>query len=97
LFVVTGSTDFSVTVDCSSMITQHDLDTTDKMMAQSTEICLKWHLIFSMSNTTCHGNVKSLQHCLLLILPFSGLWNVSDILWNRYHQCQVVWTFSNWI
>ena len=53
LFVVAGCMDFPATVKYSSMIKQHGLDTTDETMAQSTE-CLKWHLIFNMSNTACH-------------------------------------------
>lgn len=31
------------------------------------------------------------------LLPFSGLWNVSDVLWNRNHQCKAVWAISKGI
>ena len=42
------------------MITLHDLDTANETTAQNTEF-LEGHLVFNISNTTCHGNLKSIQ------------------------------------
>ena len=27
----------------------------------------------------------------------SGVWDVFNILWDRYYQCQAFWTLSHWI
>ena len=69
-------------VACGELITLHSTD------CLSAALCyiVKFPLDKEVVVTIIHG-----------LLPFSGLWNVSDVLWNRNHQCKAVWAISKGI
>lgn len=69
-------------VACGELITLHS---TDRLSAALCYI-VKFPLHKEVVVTIIHG-----------LLPFSGLWNVSDFLWNRNHQCKAVWAISKGI